>query len=184
MPPVETSDTAGGSWAQLVSPRYRRLVAISSLLFVFQQFAGINAVVFFSTKARATRTGSTQRGAHAARGPHAPHATHCSAPAAHIARAAQSCLPRDQCLPPACRSLQTRASARRWSPPSSSPRATSAAPRAPDSSWTGTRTTLTTLPHPHRSCRARHSCHCCHFHQSCALYHSCRFCHPYHSSHS
>ena len=64
MPPVETSDTAGGSWAQLVSPRYRRLVAISSLLFVFQQFAGINAVVFFSTKARATRTRSTQRGAH------------------------------------------------------------------------------------------------------------------------
>ena len=43
---METSDTAGGSWAQLVSPRYRRLVAISSLLFVFQQFAGINAVVF------------------------------------------------------------------------------------------------------------------------------------------
>ena len=76
MPPVETSDTAGGSWAQLVSPRYRRLVAISSLLFVFQQFAGINAVVFFSTKARATRTGSTQRGAHTARGTHTPHAAH------------------------------------------------------------------------------------------------------------
>ena len=105
MPPVETSDTAGGSWAQLVSPRYRRLVAISSLLFVFQQFAGINAVVFFSTKARATRTGSTQRGAHTARGTPTPHAAHmqrtCSAPAAHIAHAAQSCLPRDQYLPPA-----------------------------------------------------------------------------------
>tara|TARA_B100000768_G_scaffold119468_1_gene110496 strand:- start:407 stop:568 length:162 start_codon:yes stop_codon:yes gene_type:complete len=47
---VEASEEVGGSWAQLVSPRYRKLVAISSLLFVFQQFAGINAVVFFSTK--------------------------------------------------------------------------------------------------------------------------------------
>ena len=83
MPPVETSDTAGGSWAQLVSPRYRRLVAISSLLFVFQQFAGINAVVFFSTKASATRHWE-----HAARGTHSEGHTHspCSAPAAHLQR--------------------------------------------------------------------------------------------------
>ena len=50
VPAVEASEAVGGSWAQLVSPRYRKLVAISSLLFVFQQFAGINAVVFFSTK--------------------------------------------------------------------------------------------------------------------------------------
>ena len=52
MPAVEASEAVGGSWGQLLSPRYRKLVAISSLLFVFQQFAGINAVVFFSTKAR------------------------------------------------------------------------------------------------------------------------------------
>ena len=81
VPPVEASDTAGGSWAQLVSPRYRRLVAISSLLFVFQQFAGINAVVFFSTKASATSTGSTQRGAHTL---HMQRT--CSAHAAHMQR--------------------------------------------------------------------------------------------------
>ena len=126
-------------------------------------------------------------GEHAARGTHSegPTRSPCSALqrtcSAHCTRS--TVVSPSRPMPPTgCRSLQTRASAQRWSPPSSSPRATSAAPRAPDSSWTGTRTT--TLPHPPPSCRARHSCHCCHFHQSCALYHSCRFCHPYHSSHS
>ena len=93
--------------------------------------------------------GHTQRGAHTL-----PMQRTCSA---HCTRS--TVVSPSRPMPPTgCRSLQTRASVQRWSPPSSSPRATSAAPRAPDSSWTGTRTTLTTLPHPHHSCRARHSC--------------------------
>ena len=45
----------------------------------------------------------SQHWEHTARGTHSegPARSPCSAPAAHIAHAAQSCLPRDQCLPPA-----------------------------------------------------------------------------------
>lgn len=38
-----------GSWADLLSLRYRRGVTIGCMLFLFQQFAGINALVYFST---------------------------------------------------------------------------------------------------------------------------------------
>ncbi|KAH8062375.1 hypothetical protein JL722_3292 [Aureococcus anophagefferens] len=49
-PEAATSSDGGGSWAAMVSPRHRRATATAFLLFVQQQFAGINAVVYFSTK--------------------------------------------------------------------------------------------------------------------------------------
>ena len=46
------SDDGGGdaSWATMASPAHRGATATAFLLFVQQQFAGINAVVYFSTK--------------------------------------------------------------------------------------------------------------------------------------
>ena len=46
------SDDDGGdaSWATMASPAHRGATATAFLLFVQQQFAGINAVVYFSTK--------------------------------------------------------------------------------------------------------------------------------------
>jgi len=36
-------------WSVLLRPQHRRAAATGSLLFALQQFAGVNAVVFFST---------------------------------------------------------------------------------------------------------------------------------------
>ena len=49
-PAAAKSSEGGGSWAAMVSPMHRRATATAFLLFVQQQFAGINAVVYFSTK--------------------------------------------------------------------------------------------------------------------------------------
>ncbi|KAL2632206.1 hypothetical protein R1flu_016892 [Riccia fluitans] len=52
---VELSDSGSSSseetagWGELLSKRYRNVVAIGAMLFLFQQFAGINAVVYYST---------------------------------------------------------------------------------------------------------------------------------------
>ena len=49
--PVEEGgkDGGAGSWAELVSSRYGRLTLAGCGLFFIQQFAGINAVVYFSS---------------------------------------------------------------------------------------------------------------------------------------
>ena len=44
----DTSAGGGSSWAALVSPAHSRATLIAAGLFVIQQFAGINAVVYFS----------------------------------------------------------------------------------------------------------------------------------------
>ncbi|CAM6093944.1 unnamed protein product [Calypogeia fissa] len=52
---VEELENAGGSteegagWADLFSARYGKVVAVGGILFFLQQFAGINAVVYYST---------------------------------------------------------------------------------------------------------------------------------------
>ncbi|CAK9871193.1 unnamed protein product [Sphagnum jensenii] len=47
---AEQSHNGGGtSWRALIDPRYIRVVAIGAALFAFQQFAGINAVFYFSS---------------------------------------------------------------------------------------------------------------------------------------
>ncbi|KAH7435882.1 hypothetical protein KP509_06G082500 [Ceratopteris richardii] len=45
------SETAGedAGWGDLFSSRYQKVVTIGAALFLFQQFAGINAVVYYST---------------------------------------------------------------------------------------------------------------------------------------
>jgi sugar porter (SP) family MFS transporter len=49
----ESNSDAGASedagWGDLFSRRYRKVVGVGMSLFLFQQFAGINAVVYFST---------------------------------------------------------------------------------------------------------------------------------------
>lgn len=49
---VETvkGDTQDASWGELFGKRYRKVVTVGMALFLFQQFAGINAVVYFSTQ--------------------------------------------------------------------------------------------------------------------------------------
>jgi len=37
------------SWGDMVSPRYRKVVGIGAVLFILQQFAGINGVLYFSS---------------------------------------------------------------------------------------------------------------------------------------
>jgi sugar porter (SP) family MFS transporter len=44
------SESSGAGWCELLQAKYCWGAAIGVLLFAFQQFAGINAVVFFSTK--------------------------------------------------------------------------------------------------------------------------------------
>jgi hypothetical protein len=47
---AEQSHNGGGtSWRALIDPRYIKVVAIGAALFAFQQFAGINAVFYFSS---------------------------------------------------------------------------------------------------------------------------------------
>ncbi|KAL3690142.1 hypothetical protein R1sor_016451 [Riccia sorocarpa] len=43
-----SSEEAAG-WGELLSKRYRKVVSVGAMLFLFQQFAGINAVVYYST---------------------------------------------------------------------------------------------------------------------------------------
>lgn len=46
---LAAGESKEGTWGDLTSPKYSRAVTIGMLLFVFQQCAGINALVFFST---------------------------------------------------------------------------------------------------------------------------------------
>lgn len=43
------SKGVGASWKALIDPRYIRVVLIGAVLFAFQQFAGINAIFYFSS---------------------------------------------------------------------------------------------------------------------------------------
>jgi hypothetical protein len=45
----QSHDSGGTSWHALINPRYIKVVAIGAALFAFQQFAGINAVFYFSS---------------------------------------------------------------------------------------------------------------------------------------
>jgi MFS family permease len=45
----QSHDSGGTSWRALIDPRYIKVVAIGAALFAFQQFAGINAVFYFSS---------------------------------------------------------------------------------------------------------------------------------------
>ncbi|KAH9575063.1 hypothetical protein CY35_01G092500 [Sphagnum magellanicum] len=45
----QSHDSGGTSWHALIDPRYIKVVAIGAALFAFQQFAGINAVFYFSS---------------------------------------------------------------------------------------------------------------------------------------
>lgn len=49
---VETvkGDNQDASWGELFGERYRKVVTVGMAMFLFQQFAGINAVVYFSTQ--------------------------------------------------------------------------------------------------------------------------------------
>ncbi|KAG0559413.1 hypothetical protein KC19_10G102600 [Ceratodon purpureus] len=42
-------EKGGTSWKTLIDPRYIRVVTIGAVLFAFQQFAGINAIFYFSS---------------------------------------------------------------------------------------------------------------------------------------
>lgn len=42
------SETEAG-WGDLLSPKYRKVVLIGSFVFLFQQFAGINAIIYYSS---------------------------------------------------------------------------------------------------------------------------------------
>ncbi|KAG6558001.1 hypothetical protein Mapa_000180 [Marchantia paleacea] len=44
-----SSSEENAGWGELFSKRYRKIVAVGAALFLFQQFAGINAVVYYST---------------------------------------------------------------------------------------------------------------------------------------
>ncbi|MEW5301739.1 MAG: hypothetical protein WDW36_004577 [Sanguina aurantia] len=46
---LAAGESKEGSWSDLTSPRYSRPVLIGVVLFALQQFAGINAIVYFST---------------------------------------------------------------------------------------------------------------------------------------
>jgi len=45
----KSGDQKQGGWGDLFSPAYRKGVLIGCVLFVFQQFSGINAIVYFSS---------------------------------------------------------------------------------------------------------------------------------------
>lgn len=45
----EQQNKGGSSWKALLDPRYIRVVTIGAVLFAFQQFAGINAIFYFSS---------------------------------------------------------------------------------------------------------------------------------------
>ncbi|KAH9536452.1 hypothetical protein CY35_17G109700 [Sphagnum magellanicum] len=45
----QSHDSGGTSWHALIDPRYIKVVAIGAALFAFQQYAGINAVFYFSS---------------------------------------------------------------------------------------------------------------------------------------
>jgi sugar porter (SP) family MFS transporter len=49
---IETvkGDNQDASWGELFGKRYRKVVTVGMAMFLFQQFAGINAVVYFSTQ--------------------------------------------------------------------------------------------------------------------------------------
>eukprot|EP00245_Coleochaete_scutata_P007502 TRINITY_DN22930_c0_g1_i1.p1 TRINITY_DN22930_c0_g1~~TRINITY_DN22930_c0_g1_i1.p1 ORF type:complete len:566 (-),score=98.83 TRINITY_DN22930_c0_g1_i1:158-1855(-) len=46
---ADSGGTEEGGWSDLFSKRYRAVVTIGGALFFFQQFAGINAVIYYST---------------------------------------------------------------------------------------------------------------------------------------
>lgn len=45
----ETEDSTEAGWSDMFSPRYRKVVGLGAAVYLFQQLAGINAVVYYST---------------------------------------------------------------------------------------------------------------------------------------
>jgi hypothetical protein len=46
---IPGGDKKQGGWGDLFNPAYSKGVLIGCMLFVFQQFSGINAIVYFSS---------------------------------------------------------------------------------------------------------------------------------------